>query len=194
VSLGRKTSAQPAAIARSGNVRGCCTRAEGDRRVSPHTLVRASRSRSARRRDARSGVAWSPQEARVSISTTRSCWIRRGPAWSKRWNVAGSHSMTGPVPGTGARLLACASVWCLGCFVTLPTSVQPRPGETDSLGLCESCGRILYWGLIRLPATAPRLLLRGKRITSLSLRPSFDGSRVGMLAPASGVVIGKETG
>jgi predicted nucleic acid-binding Zn-ribbon protein len=35
---------------------------------------------------------------------------------------------------------------CLGCFVTLPTSVQPRPGETDSLGLCESCGRILYWG------------------------------------------------
>ena len=34
---------------------------------------------------------------------------------------------------------------CLGCFVTLPTSVQPRPGETDSLGLCESCGRILYW-------------------------------------------------
>jgi len=35
---------------------------------------------------------------------------------------------------------------CLGCFVTLPTSVQPRVGETDSLGLCESCGRILYWG------------------------------------------------
>ena len=35
---------------------------------------------------------------------------------------------------------------CLGCFVTLPTSVQPRTGETDSVGLCESCGRILYWG------------------------------------------------
>jgi len=35
---------------------------------------------------------------------------------------------------------------CLGCFVTLPTSVQPRLGESESLSLCESCGRILYWG------------------------------------------------
>ena len=32
---------------------------------------------------------------------------------------------------------------CLGCFVTLPTSAAPRTGE--SLTLCESCGRILYW-------------------------------------------------
>ena len=32
---------------------------------------------------------------------------------------------------------------CLGCFVTLPTSAAPGPGE--SLTLCESCGRILYW-------------------------------------------------
>ena len=35
---------------------------------------------------------------------------------------------------------------CLGCFVTLPTSAQPRPGDTDVLGVCESCARILYWG------------------------------------------------
>ena len=32
---------------------------------------------------------------------------------------------------------------CLGCFVTLPTSAAPGPGE--SLTVCESCGRILYW-------------------------------------------------
>jgi len=32
---------------------------------------------------------------------------------------------------------------CLGCFVTLPTSVTPPPDE--QLTVCESCGRILYW-------------------------------------------------
>jgi predicted nucleic acid-binding Zn-ribbon protein len=32
---------------------------------------------------------------------------------------------------------------CQGCFVTLPTSAAPGAGE--SLTLCESCGRILYW-------------------------------------------------
>lgn len=32
---------------------------------------------------------------------------------------------------------------CQGCFITLPTSAAPS-GE-DSLTLCESCGRILYW-------------------------------------------------
>lgn len=32
---------------------------------------------------------------------------------------------------------------CLGCFITLPTSVSP-PAQ-DTLTLCESCGRILYW-------------------------------------------------
>lgn len=35
---------------------------------------------------------------------------------------------------------------CQGCFVTLPTSAAPRPGSGDSFGLCESCGRILFWG------------------------------------------------
>lgn len=32
---------------------------------------------------------------------------------------------------------------CLGCFITLPTSALPNADE--SLTLCESCGRILYW-------------------------------------------------
>lgn len=33
---------------------------------------------------------------------------------------------------------------CQGCFVTLPTSAAPPPGESG-LHLCESCGRLLYW-------------------------------------------------
>lgn len=33
---------------------------------------------------------------------------------------------------------------CLGCFITLPTSAAPGPGER--LTVCEACGRILYWG------------------------------------------------
>lgn len=32
---------------------------------------------------------------------------------------------------------------CLGCYITLPTSLSPAPEVT--LTLCESCGRILYW-------------------------------------------------
>ena len=32
---------------------------------------------------------------------------------------------------------------CQGCFITLPTSASP--GVEESLTLCESCGRILYW-------------------------------------------------
>jgi predicted nucleic acid-binding Zn-ribbon protein len=33
---------------------------------------------------------------------------------------------------------------CQGCRITLPTSAAPGAGEV--LTLCESCGRILYWG------------------------------------------------
>ena len=33
---------------------------------------------------------------------------------------------------------------CQGCFVTLPTSAAPPPGE-GGLHLCEGCGRLLYW-------------------------------------------------
>lgn len=33
---------------------------------------------------------------------------------------------------------------CQGCFVTLPTSTAPPPGEAH-LHLCEGCGRLLYW-------------------------------------------------
>ncbi|MBD3163032.1 MAG: hypothetical protein GF346_11485 [Candidatus Eisenbacteria bacterium] len=34
---------------------------------------------------------------------------------------------------------------CLGCYVTLPTSVSPPAGDQDRLLTCENCGRILYW-------------------------------------------------
>ncbi|MCC6650796.1 MAG: hypothetical protein IT348_06575 [Candidatus Eisenbacteria bacterium] len=34
---------------------------------------------------------------------------------------------------------------CQGCFVTLPTSAAPLPGESQ-LHQCESCGRLLLWG------------------------------------------------
>jgi len=43
----------------------------------------------------------------------------------------------------GRGLVAMRERVCLGCFVTLPTSASPGVGE--SLTLCESCGRILYW-------------------------------------------------
>ncbi len=33
---------------------------------------------------------------------------------------------------------------CQGCFVTLPTSAAPQPGES-SLHVCEGCGRLLWW-------------------------------------------------
>ena len=32
---------------------------------------------------------------------------------------------------------------CQGCFMTLATAAAPAAGE--SLTLCESCGRVLYW-------------------------------------------------
>ena len=34
---------------------------------------------------------------------------------------------------------------CLGCFQELPTSRTRDLAEADSLPLCESCGRVLYW-------------------------------------------------
>jgi len=35
---------------------------------------------------------------------------------------------------------------CLGCYVTLPTTARPGPGGEEPLAICQSCGRILYWG------------------------------------------------
>jgi predicted nucleic acid-binding Zn-ribbon protein len=46
----------------------------------------------------------------------------------------------------GRAIAAVRERVCLGCFVTLPTSAAPRPASSATLGLCQSCGRLLYWG------------------------------------------------
>lgn len=46
----------------------------------------------------------------------------------------------------GRAVVAVRDRVCLGCFVTLPTSAQPSLGGGGATGVCESCGRILYWG------------------------------------------------
>ena len=33
---------------------------------------------------------------------------------------------------------------CQGCFMALPRSAAPA--SPDAISVCESCGRILYWG------------------------------------------------
>jgi len=43
----------------------------------------------------------------------------------------------------GRGLAAVRGRVCQGCHIQLPTSASP--GAEESLTLCESCGRILYW-------------------------------------------------
>jgi predicted nucleic acid-binding Zn-ribbon protein len=43
----------------------------------------------------------------------------------------------------GRGLVAVRERVCQGCFITLPTSATPD--AADTLTLCESCGRVLYW-------------------------------------------------
>jgi predicted nucleic acid-binding Zn-ribbon protein len=45
----------------------------------------------------------------------------------------------------GRGLVAVRERVCLGCFITLPTIARPRPGDSEALSVCESCGRVLYW-------------------------------------------------
>lgn len=44
----------------------------------------------------------------------------------------------------GRGLTAVRGRVCQGCFVQLPTSAAPPPGEVQ-LHVCESCGRLLLW-------------------------------------------------
>lgn len=44
----------------------------------------------------------------------------------------------------GRGLVAVRERVCLGCRITLPTSKSPSAAV--ALTLCESCGRVLYWG------------------------------------------------
>jgi predicted nucleic acid-binding Zn-ribbon protein len=43
----------------------------------------------------------------------------------------------------GAALAPVRSCVCQGCYVSLPRSSAPAPGEAFTM--CASCGRILYW-------------------------------------------------
>jgi predicted nucleic acid-binding Zn-ribbon protein len=44
----------------------------------------------------------------------------------------------------GRGLVAVRERVCLGCRIQLPTS--KTPSAAGALTLCESCGRVLYWG------------------------------------------------
>ena len=44
----------------------------------------------------------------------------------------------------GRGLTAVRARVCQGCFITLPTSAAPPPGES-MLHLCEGCARLLHW-------------------------------------------------
>ena len=46
----------------------------------------------------------------------------------------------------GRAVAAVRARVCLGCFVTLPTTARPPVGADAHLSVCESCGRIHYWG------------------------------------------------
>ena len=49
----------------------------------------------------------------------------------------------------GAAVATVRGRVCQGCFMTLPSSASP--GDSEAVSLCESCGRILYWGHIGSP-------------------------------------------
>jgi predicted nucleic acid-binding Zn-ribbon protein len=46
----------------------------------------------------------------------------------------------------GRAIAAVRERVCQGCFVTLPTSATPRPDGGETIAVCQSCGRLLYWG------------------------------------------------
>lgn len=58
------------------------------------------------------------------------------PRWSAHYARASSRY--------GRGLCAVRGRACQGCFMTLATSATPLDG--GSLTVCESCGRVLYWG------------------------------------------------
>ncbi|MFN8588070.1 MAG: hypothetical protein U0704_09760 [Candidatus Eisenbacteria bacterium] len=62
------------------------------------------------------------------------------PRLERRWLLAYERSLTRW--GRGVTMVR-AKV-CQGCFMTLPTSAAPPPGDSV-LHVCESCGRLLWW-------------------------------------------------
>ena len=64
------------------------------------------------------------------------CLSRLEPRWRPHYERA--------LRRYGAAVAAVRTRVCQGCFMALPRSASP--GDPDALSLCESCGRILYWG------------------------------------------------
>jgi len=61
-----------------------------------------------------------------------------GPRWLAVYERA-RHRYGAGVATVRARV-------CQGCHVTLPTSAASRPETEAAPGLCECCGRVLFWG------------------------------------------------
>jgi predicted nucleic acid-binding Zn-ribbon protein len=59
----------------------------------------------------------------------------------RRWTIAYERTRQ----RYGRAVAAVRERVCSGCFVTLPTTARPRPGDAAAPQHCESCGRILYW-------------------------------------------------
>ena len=66
---------------------------------------------------------------------------RLAAAIERRWMVAYERARL----RYGRGIAAVRERVCLGCFVTLPTSAACRPGGGETPGLCQSCGRVLFW-------------------------------------------------
>lgn len=58
----------------------------------------------------------------------------------RRWHLAYDRAAA----RWGRGLTPVRAKVCQGCFVTLPTSAAPPPGEA-ALHVCEGCGRLLWW-------------------------------------------------
>jgi hypothetical protein len=58
------------------------------------------------------------------------------PRWSAHYARASSRY--------GRGLCVVRGRACQGCFMTFATATQPMDG--DALTVCESCGRVLFWG------------------------------------------------
>jgi predicted nucleic acid-binding Zn-ribbon protein len=81
-------------------------------------------------------MGFAPMRAAVAERTRERLLAELEPRWSAHYSRASSRY--------GRGLCAVRSRACQGCFMTLATSAQPQDG--GSLTVCESCGRVLYWG------------------------------------------------
>ncbi|HTM57610.1 MAG TPA: hypothetical protein VL123_04270 [Candidatus Udaeobacter sp.] len=73
----------------------------------------------------------------AAVERARARWLARlEPRWRPHYERA--------LRRYGAAVATVRTRVCQGCFMSLPRSASPA--DPDALSLCESCGRILYWG------------------------------------------------